>query len=133
MLCNSSWVIQIWFFLSKFSNFETNFVDIRFIHKTTEKKCKTYTNMPSSSETSLIVIRWLTNIIFVSAATFQTVTHVLGCLGQLKYFKILFKRVGLRPCISFSWANISIHNLVKALLSLIMCKCVLFCSAYWDW
>ena len=70
-------------FCSKFSNLGTIFAAARFMPTTSvENTWHEPNDMPTSSATSLIVIRWLSKIILFVASMFSSVVDVLGRKGK---------------------------------------------------
>ena len=77
---NISWAMSMrqCFAFLQFCNFGTNFAASYFMPKTSVKPV-----LPTSSATSLIVIRRCFKIIFFTASMFSSIADVLGRLGRL--------------------------------------------------
>ena len=88
-IVNISWAMSMRHcFCSKFSNFGTIFAAARFMPKTSVKIAWHEPNdMPTSSATSLVVIRRLSKIIFFTASMFSLVVDVLERPGQASSLK----------------------------------------------
>ena len=99
MICHQLWanLDRLWAmsmrrcFCSKFNNFGTIFAASRFMPKTYGKIA--WNDMPTSSGTSVIVIQWLSTIIFFTASMFSSVIDMLGLPGRAS--SLIFARLSL--------------------------------------
>ena len=120
---NISWAIsERRCFCSKFRNFLTPFAAARFMPKTTIKMAWHEPNdMSTSSATSLIVIRWLSKIIFFTGSMFSSVVDVLEQPGRASLL------TSSRPSLKRLYHNwtcvLLIVDVVKRLSQHFKCSC----------